>query len=58
MEKCGHTMALKTISGEILPERTCSLPKGHEGHHRDAEGAVWLNTASLPYIAPLVPRDD
>lgn len=58
METCGHVFVVKTFAGERLPDRVCTLPVGHDGHHHDAEGAVWLNTAKLPYVAPLVPRDD
>lgn len=56
--ECKSVFVVKTITGERLPDRVCSLPEGHEGHHKDAEGAYWLNVATLPYVAPLVPRHD
>ena len=57
MEQCNKKVVIRDHTGLRLPDRVCTLPKGHDDHHSDG-AAFWLNLDKLPYAAPLVDRGD
>ena len=42
--QCGSVLPVRLSSGSVVVvEKVCILDKGHDGHHTDKEGSVWVN---------------
>jgi hypothetical protein len=41
---CGNVIDFRDrVGSSVVVAHVCTLPKGHDGHHQDNAGFVWIN---------------